>query len=227
MRLMRYVMSRSASSESCRTAPSQKGCRRLVPEPAHAAAAYPPTPAMKRFADSIVRQKGINPPPGYKTSIAICRKFLNEHAPKKVEGETAGKHEPRSVSPAQLLYAKKIAQGKGLVIPDVAKANSVAMSAWIDANRDPKRGGGSQDRLQARKINCASVKGTDEEVSETQSRRCGSIGSSQPNSVSGTPLRIPYGNKDVAIKLGARYGSSGWYAPPGVDLSAFGERGWL
>jgi DNA topoisomerase III len=49
----------------------------------------------------------------------------------------------------------------------------------------------------------------------------------QPNSVAGTPLRIPYGNKDVAMKLGARYGSAGWYAPPGVDLSAFGERGWL
>jgi DNA topoisomerase-3 len=49
----------------------------------------------------------------------------------------------------------------------------------------------------------------------------------QPNSVAGTPLRIPYGNKDVALKLGARYGSAGWYAPPGVDLSAFGERGWL
>ena len=29
------------------------------------------------------------------------------------------------------------------------------------------------------------------------------------------------------MKLGARYGSAGWYAPPGVDLSAFGERGWL
>src|SRR3954451_13778494 len=39
------------------------------------AAAYPPTPAMKRFADSLVRQ-GIKPPPGYKTSISICRKFL-------------------------------------------------------------------------------------------------------------------------------------------------------
>ena len=49
----------------------------------------------------------------------------------------------------------------------------------------------------------------------------------QPNSIAGTPLRIPYGNKDVAMKLGARYGSTGWYAPPGVDLSAFGERGWL
>ena len=34
---------------------------------------FPPTPAMKRFADSLVRQKGIKPPPGYKTSISICR----------------------------------------------------------------------------------------------------------------------------------------------------------
>ena len=49
----------------------------------------------------------------------------------------------------------------------------------------------------------------------------------QPNSVTGTPLRIPYGNKEVALKLGARYRSGGWYAPPGVDLSAFEERGWL
>jgi DNA topoisomerase-3 len=66
---------------------------------------------MKRFADSLVRQKGIQPPPGYKTSISICRKFLSEHAPKKADGETAGKLEPKSVSQAQLMYAKKIAQG--------------------------------------------------------------------------------------------------------------------
>src|ERR1035441_7386735 len=36
------------------------------------AGGYPPTPAMKRFADSLVRQKGIKPPAGYKTSISIC-----------------------------------------------------------------------------------------------------------------------------------------------------------
>ena len=51
---------------------------------------FPPTPAMTRFADSIARQKRIKPPPGYTSSISICRKFLNEHAPKKSEGETAG-----------------------------------------------------------------------------------------------------------------------------------------
>jgi DNA topoisomerase-3 len=37
------------------------------------------------------------------------------------------------------LYAKKIAQGKGLIIPDDAKTNSATMSAWIDSNRDKTR----------------------------------------------------------------------------------------
>jgi DNA topoisomerase III len=105
----------------------------------HGAAAYPPTPAMKSFADSLIRQNGIKPPPGYKTSISICRKFLNEHAPKKADGETAAKGAPKPVSPAQLSYASKIAQDKDLVVPDDAKGNSAAMSAWIDANRGAKR----------------------------------------------------------------------------------------
>src|SRR6202165_1054488 len=55
------------------------------------AAAYPPTPAMKRFADSLARQNGIKPPPGYKTSISICGAFLKQHAPKKADGEVPGK----------------------------------------------------------------------------------------------------------------------------------------
>ena len=193
------------------------------------AAAYPPTPAMKRFADSLVRQKGIKPPPGYKTSISICRKFLNEHAPKKADGETAGKLEPKPVSPAQLLYAKKIAQGKGLVIPDEAKANSAAMSAWIDSNRDSKRR--KRGRKTAYKPAGSVAPQSTAPTKRSRKRKAGADAApstpAQPNSVAGTPLRIPYGNKDVAMKLGARYGSAGWYAPPGVDLSAFGERGWL
>jgi DNA topoisomerase III len=189
------------------------------------ATAYPPTLAMKRFADSLVRQKGIKPPPGYKTSIAICRKFLKEHAPKKTDG---GKQGPKPVSPAQLLYAKKIAQGKGLIIPSEAKANSAAMSAWIDSNRDTKR------RRRGRKAAKPAGSAAPQSARPTKRSRKHKADTdatpstpAQPNSVAGTPLRIPYGNKDVALKLGARYGSAGWYAPPGIDLSAFGERGWL
>jgi DNA topoisomerase III len=42
-----------------------------------------------------------------------------------------------------------------------------------------------------------------------------------------TPLNIPYGNKQLALELGARYDAGGWHAPPGVDLSTFKEKGWL
>jgi DNA topoisomerase-3 len=93
----------------------------------------------RRFADSLARQKRTKPPAGYKTSISICRAFLNQHAPKKKDGETAGRVEAKPASPAQLLYAEKIAQGKRIIIPDEVKANSAAMSAWIDLNRGTKR----------------------------------------------------------------------------------------
>ena len=190
--------------------------------------AFPPTPAMKRFADSLARQKSVKPPPGYKTSISICRKFLSEHAPNKAESETPGKPDFKPVSPAQMLYAKKIAQGKGIIIPEEAKANSAAMSAWINSNRGAKR------RKRGRKT--AYKAGSVARLSIRRRRGLGNanrmpsaapLAPEQPNSVTGTPLRIPYGNKEVALKLGARYRSGGWYAPPGVDLSAFGERGWL
>ena len=128
------------------------------------AAAYPPTPAIKRFADSLARKNGIKPPPGYKTSISICGAFLKQHAPHKVDGETAGRLDPKPASPAQLLYAAKIALGKGAVVPDEAKANSTAMAAWIDfEQRHEAPQERSQDRLQVGGIDCASIDGTEED----------------------------------------------------------------
>jgi DNA topoisomerase-3 len=127
------------------------------------------------------------------------------------------------------MYAKKIAQGKGLVIPEEARASTAAMSAWIDANRDTKR----RRRSGKTAYNTAGSAAPQlaRPTKRTRKRKAGANAApstlTQPNSVAGTPLRIPYGNKDIAMKLGARYGSAGWYAPPGVDLSAFGERGWL
>jgi DNA topoisomerase-3 len=140
-----------------------------------------------------------------------------------------GSFEPKPVSPAQLLYAKKIALGKCLVIPDEAKASSAAMSAWMDTNRDSKRS--RRGRKTAYQPAGPSVPQSAGPTKRSRKRKAGADASpstpAQPNSIAGTPLRIPYGDKDVAMKLGARYGSAGWYAPPGVDLSAFGERGWL
>ena len=132
-----------------------------------------------------------------------------------------------------MLYAKKIAQEKGVVIPEEAKANSAAMSAWIDSNRSAKRR--KRGRKTAYKLAGSVAPQSTATTKRSRKRKADAAAAphpapsapAQPNSVTGTPLRIPYGNKEVALKLGARYRSGGWYAPPGVDLSAFGERGWL
>src|SRR5271166_5117854 len=99
------------------------------------AGSRPPTPAMKRFADSIAREKGVKPPPGYTTSGSICRAFLNQHAPKKADAGIPGASGSKPASPAQVLFAEKLAQEKGFVIPDEAKATSAAMSTWINSKQ--------------------------------------------------------------------------------------------
>ena len=125
------------------------------------------------------------------------------------------------------MYAKKLAQGKGLIIPDDARTNSVEMSAWIDTNRAKKR------RKLNRKTSKRPVRSVAPQAAPSKMARNQKVDTdpallaSVPANSSRTPLRIPYGNKAVALKLGARYGSEGWYAPPGVDLSAFGDRCWL
>jgi len=105
------------------------------------------------------------------------------------------------------LYAKKLAQGKGLIIPDDARTNSATMSAWIDTNRGRKR----------RKLKCKTSNrpvGSDvpQAAPPKRSRKQKADADVVPpapapaSSVTDTPLRIPYGNKEVALKLGARYG---------------------
>jgi DNA topoisomerase-3 len=191
----------------------------------------PPTPAMKRFADSIAQQKRIKPPPGYTKSGSICRAFLEQHAPKKAGGETAGELGPKPASPAQLLFAEKIAKEKGIVIPDEAKSSSAAMSAWIKSNQGTKPGKGRRKTADKPTRSTASVT----TASKKRSRKPKAVSAAaaapptpaRQNSGTDTPLQIPYGNKEVALKLGARYGAAGWYAPPGVDLAAFGAQGWL
>ncbi len=186
----------------------------------------PPTPAMKRFAVSIARQKGIKPPPGYTKSGSICRAFLDRHAPKKTGGETAGELGPKPASSAQLLFAEKIAREKGIVIPDGTKASAASMSGWIESNQGTEHGKRSRKTGNKPSRSTAPKKRARKRTGDNAAATAPPIPARQ-NSGTDTPLRIPYGNKDDALKLGARYRSGGWYAPPGVDLAAFGERGWL
>ena len=190
-----------------------------------------PTPAMKRFADGIAREKGVRPPPGYATSGSICRAFLNQHAPKKADTEIPGVSGPRPASSAQILFAEKLAQKKGIAVPDEAKTSSAAMSAWIDSNQVKKRGKSRRKpvNMPAKSIapKSAARKKRSRKLAVNDGATITRSTPARTNSGTDTPLRIPYGNKDAALKLGARYRAGQWYAPPGVDLTAFGERGWL
>ena len=195
-----------------------------------AAGSRPPTPAMKRFAVTIARLKRIKLPAGYATSGSICRAFLEQHAPKKAAGESVGENGTRPASSAQLTFAEKIAQEKGVAIPHEAKASSSAISAWIELSRggkpakDRRKAPGKSSLTAAEKSSAPTKR-----PAKTKAAMASAVTPppTQNNAVGNTPLHIPYGNKDVAQKLGARYVAGGWYAPPGVDLTAFSAQGWL
>ena len=161
----------------------------------------PPTPAMRRFVDIVARQKRIKPPHGYYTSGAICRAFLEQHAPKKAGGETAAATASKVASPEQV---------SGTDGAPVRKRRRAAYTTA--AALPPKRAARGKKPRKPKFGNPPAKASTGLQVRD--------VGRN-------TPLRIPYGNKEVAQKLGARYGADGWYAPPGVDLSAFKENGWL
>jgi len=196
----------------------------------------PPTAAMKRFADSIARQKRIKPPAGYTKSGSVCRTFLEQHAPKKtvsVDGNAVGGPEARSPSPAQLSFAESISREKGVAIPDEARANSAAMSSWIDKNQGSNPGKGRRKTI-AKNFKPAATKSTKPtkrprkpEASLVMVDSTYPSMAEQRDTSANTPLSIPYGNKEAAQQLGARYTAGAWYAPPGVDLTEFESKGWL
>jgi len=177
---------------------------------------YPPTPAMRRYADSLARQKRLRPPVGYDTSISICRAFLNEHAAKKADGEVR-----EAEVPARTRIASTVRKGED--IADIAKVGSSAKSGPFNAKRAAPRA------KRGRKLAADTASPSNPPKKHRTGKRevdPSPSGFAQSDSVSDTPLKIPYGNKEIAMKLGARYGAGGWYAPPGIDLSAFRERGW-
>jgi len=196
----------------------------------------PPTAAMKRFADSIARQKGIRPPAGYTKSGSVYRSFLEQHAPKKTEGageNTGDGLGARPPSPAQLSFAESISREQGVAITDEAKTNSAAISAWIDKNQgsNPGKGGRKTVAKNSEPTETKPTRSTKRprmpEASVVMVDATYPPVAEQRDISANTPLRIPYGNKEAAQKLGARYTAGGWHAPPGVDLTEFKANGWL
>jgi DNA topoisomerase-3 len=171
---------------------------------------------MERYAESLARQKGLRPPTGYETSISICRAFLDEHAAKKADVEERKPERRartrRASGASEEMDIARNAEGTSIAKPSPLKAKRAA----------PRAKSGREHSQEFSDIPAATKK---RRTIKRQSRSSADA-IEKSNSESAKPLRIPYGNKEIAMKLGARYGSSGWYAPPGIDLSAFRERGW-
>ena len=66
----------------------------LVPGDAPGGGDRPPTAAMRKYAASKAKRKGIKPPRGYTKSAAVCRAFLDRHGPGQSQGQ-------KPVSPAR------------------------------------------------------------------------------------------------------------------------------
>jgi DNA topoisomerase-3 len=154
----------------------------------------PPTAAMKHFVDSLARQKDIKPPRGYTASAALCRAFLDQHAPKKEVADTD--------------------TGRGDIGPS-GPAGIDTAPAPIRAPRRQKKG--------------MAKRGTSTSTAVRTKRKSRGAAADPALELQGgdTPLNIPFGNKEAALAMGARYRPGGWYAPAGVDLGGFRERGWL
>jgi DNA topoisomerase-3 len=171
----------------------------------------PPTPAMKRFVDGLARQKELKPPRGYTTSSTICRAFLDQHAPRKGAAPVSVEADAKQPAPAR----RATAEGRA---PD--RDDAGAPPGRIDAPPRRRGGTGRKAAVRDKKAGTATARAKRPVDAAEAIHAPGSLGG-------GTPLRIPFGNKEAALRLGARYSAGGWYAPPGADLRRFRERGWL
>jgi hypothetical protein len=103
-----------------------------------------------------------------------------------------------------MVFAEKLAQETGIVIPDESKASSAAMSTWIDSNQVKKSGKSRRKRVNTPTKSIAPKSAPKSAVPRKRSRK------------RGIKCRcLPHGNKDAALTLGDRYRAGGLVCPRG------------
>ncbi len=105
-----------------------------------AAVRKPPTKAMIAFATSLAVRKGVKLPRGLKSNGAVCRAFLDQHAPAR--SSEPGEHRPqnssRPPSEAMVRYARALAAEHGVECPANIATDFAACRAFIDAYASQK-----------------------------------------------------------------------------------------
>jgi DNA topoisomerase-3 len=106
--------------------------------PSAVAAGRPPTKAMIAFATSLAARKGLKLPRGLKSNSAICRAFLDQHAPPRPSGSGEPTHQsaPRPPSEAMVRYARALAEGKGIECPSAVTSDFEACRAFLDEHSE-------------------------------------------------------------------------------------------
>lgn len=189
----------------------------------------PPTPAMRRYVDSLARQNGVTPPAGYAQSGAMCRAFLDQHSPK------TGQTSPEMTAASPTRPQQAVAAGKRADEDPMAERRKAAVSDMpAGLSAIPVGTGEHQGKPRKRAPRMATNRTAEPDsrprtAGKTKKASAATPPHPPPQEVSPgeTSLRIPFGNKDAAQRFGAHYRAGGWYAPPGTDLRPFRERGWL
>ncbi|MGU3538902.1 type IA DNA topoisomerase [Methylobacterium sp. A54F] len=101
----------------------------------------PPTPAMVAFAVALAERKGVRLPRGCKSSISVCRAFLDAEAGPRAP-QPAGAADPgagRPPSAAMLRYARSLAEQKGVACPPDLETSFDACRRFLDAHAAAER----------------------------------------------------------------------------------------
>jgi DNA topoisomerase-3 len=120
-----------------------------TPPSSPAASGAPPTKAMLAFAASLAARKWLKLPRGLKSNGAICRAFLDQHAPARseVSREVAPQSGPRSPSEAMVRYAQSLAKDRGIKYPAEVMTDFAACRAFLDQHSGQGLGTGRSNEV--------------------------------------------------------------------------------
>nr|WP_046864111.1 DNA topoisomerase [Microvirga massiliensis] len=112
----------------------------------------PPTKAMIAFATSLAARKGVTLPRGLKSNSAICRAFLDQHAPQRTSGSGDPTHGGGSRSPSEAMvrYARALAEGKGIECPSAVTTDFEACRAFLDEHSEKAQRPGTKSGIRTR-----------------------------------------------------------------------------
>ena len=150
----------------------------------------------------------------------------------------------RPPTPAMKAYVASLAQQKGIKPPRGYTSSGATCRAFLDKHASRKGGTAvgeapvAQQATGRKRSSRLTAKAADPVVKNAAKAKrrvttraktaSAALSVATPSAAAGEiRLNIPYGNKEDALKLGARYRDGAWYVLAGIDLSGFRDKGWL